>query len=216
MKFYDSLGPNPRLVRMFLVEKGLELPSEQVDIMGAENRGDRYRERNPFGQIPCLELDDGSVLAETVAICQYLDEKHPGTPLVGATPEQRAETLMWCLRVMLHVTEPSANGFRYAEGLGMFKERIRTIPEAADALKALAQDGLALFDRLLEGRQFIAGDRFSLADIILYCFLDFGAGVGQPLDPEKKNVAAWFERVGARPSAEASLHPVAKAGGMRA
>jgi glutathione S-transferase len=95
-------------------------------------------------------------------------------------------------------------GFRYAEGLPLFQTRMRVIPEAAESLKALAQDGLAWFDLQLQGRDFIAGDRFSLADITLFAFLDFGAGVGQGFDPSLENLGAWFERVGGRPSAEAS------------
>jgi glutathione S-transferase len=216
MKLYDSVGPNPRLCRMFLAEKGLALPRVQVDIMGGENRGEAYRSKNPFGQLPALELDDGRVIAETVVICEYLEEKHPQPPLVGTTPEERAETRMWTRRAVLHVIEPMSNGFRWKEALPMFKQRMRTIPQAADDMKAIAQDGLRIFDQCLAGRSFIAGARFTLADIALYSMLDFFSGVGQPLDPELANLGAWFGRVGARPSAEASLHPAAKAGKMRA
>jgi glutathione S-transferase len=216
VKLYDSVGPNPRLVRMFLAEKKLELPLEQVNIMAGENRGEAYREKNPFGQMPALELDDGRVIAETVVICEYLEEKHPRPPLVGTTPEERAETRMWTRRAVLGVIEPMSNAFRYKEALPMFKDRIRTIPQAADDLKALAQDGLGIFDRCLAGREWIAGSRFTLADIALYSMLDFFAGTGQPLDPALANLGAWFGRVGARPSADASVHPGAKASKMRA
>ena len=123
---------------------------------------------------------------------------------------------MWTRRAVLHVTEPMSNGFRYKEALPMFKGRMRTIPQAADDLKALAQDGLKLFDQAIAGRSFIAGSRFTLADIALYSALDFFAGTGQPLDPALANLGAWFQRVGARPSAEASLHPNARAAKMRA
>ncbi|HXK25395.1 MAG TPA: glutathione S-transferase family protein [Myxococcota bacterium] len=216
MKLYDSFGPNPRLVRMFLAEKNLTLPSVQVDIMAGENRGEAYRKKNPFGQLPALELDDGRVIGETVVICEYLEEKHPQPVLVGATPEERAETRMWTRRAVLHVIEPMSNAFRYKEALAMFKDRMRTIPQAADDLKALAQDGLELFDQSLAGRTWIAGSRFTLADIALYAMLDFFSGVGQPLDPALANLGAWFRRVGARPSADASVHPNAKAAKMRA
>jgi len=215
MKFYDSLGPNPRLVRMFMLEKGIDVPKVQVDLLGGENRRPPYTDKNPGGQIPSLELDDGTVLAETVAICEYLEELHPKPTLVGTTPQERAITRMWTRRVELWVTEPSANGFRYGEGLAMFKNRMRVIPQASDDLKALAREGVAKLDAQIAGRPFIAGDRLSLADIVLYGFLDFGTGVGQPIDPEQKNVSAWFARMAARPSAEASLHPVAKAAKMR-
>jgi glutathione S-transferase len=216
MKLYDSVGPNPRLVRMFLAEKGIELPRIQLDIMAGENRQDAYRSKNPFAQLPALELADGRVIGETAVICEYLEEKHPSPPLIGSTAEERAETRMWTRRAVLHVIEPMSNAFRYKEALPMFKDRMRTIPHAADDLKALAQDGLALFDQALAGKSWIAGSRFSLADIALYSMLDFFALVGQPLDPALANVGAWFQRVGARPSAEASVHPNARAAKMRA
>ena len=208
VKFYDSLGPNPRLVRMFCAEKGIELPSVPVDIIAGENRRPPYNaEVNPNGQVPALELDDGSILCETVAICEYLEELHPNPPLIGSTPEERAETRMWDRRVEFRVTEPLANGFHFGEGLPLFKDRVRVIPEASDGLKATAQDGLAWLDDQLEGKKFLCGDRFTLADIVLFSFVDFGAGSGQPRDPALKNVTAWFERVASRPSAEASQNP---------
>ena len=216
MKLYDALGPNPRLVRMFLAEKGMDVPLEQVDIMAGENRGEAYRARNPFGQLPSLELDDGRVIGETAVICEYLEECQPAPPLLGATPEERAETRMWSRRVVLNVTEPMSNGFRWGEGRAMFEKRIRTLPDAAEGMKALAQDGLALVDALLGDGPWLCGERFTLADVTLYVNLDFFAGVGQPLDPEKRNVAAWYASVASRPSADASLHPAARAGGMRA
>lgn len=216
MKFYNSLGPNPRLVRIFMLEKGIDIPSVEIDIMGGENRQPPYTDVNPSGQMPCLVLDSGASLAETVAICEYLEELHPTPVLIGSTPEERANTRMWTRRVELKITGPLTDGFRYAEGLAMFKDRMRTIPHAADDLKALAREGLAWLDEQIAGRDFVAGDRFGLADITLYAFLDFGAGVGQPVDPALKNVGEWLARVSSRASAEASLHPVAKAGGMRA
>ena len=216
MKFYNSIGPNPRLVRIFMAEKGIDLPIEEVDLMAGENRQPPYNQKNPTGQMPALELDDGSVLAETVPICEYLEESRPDPALIGTTPQERAETRMWTRRIELNITEPMTNGFRFAEGLAIFKDRIHVIPQAADDLKAIARENLERLDGWLEGRDHVAGDRFSLADIVLYAFLDFGTSVGQPADPSLKQLGSWFERVGARPSAEASLHPVAKAGGMRA
>jgi glutathione S-transferase len=215
MKFLDSLGPNPRVVRMFMLEKGLQIPSEQVDIMKGENRGDAYKQKNPAGQMPCLQLDDGSYLSEITAICEYLEERKPEPALVGRTPEERAKTRMWLRRVDLNVCEPMANGFRFAEGLAMFKDRLHVIPEAAAGLKETARKNLRWLDGLVTG-QWLAGERFTLADIHLYCFVDFGKGVGQPLDAANKNLSAWYDRVNARPSATNSLHPIAKAGGMRA
>ena len=215
MKIYDSLGPNPRALRMFLREKGLDIPTIAVDLLGAENRRPPYTDRNPGGQIPALELDDGRVIGETVAIFEYLEERHPKPALIGTTPEERAETRMWQRRVELNITEPLYNAFRYAEGLALFQSRVRCLPEAADGLKAIARDKLAWLDTLMPGKTFIVGNRFTIADIILYCAVDFGSTVGQPLDPGLQHLNAWLERVAARPSAAASLHELAPAMGMR-
>jgi len=215
MKLYDSLGPNPRAVRIFLLEKQIELPRDAVDLISAENRREPYLRKNPGGQLPALELDDGRVLAETVAIMEYLEEKHPRPPLIGATPEERAETRMWQRRVELNITEHLYNGFRYAEGLELFRNRVRVLPEAADGLKTIVREKLAWLDGLLEGKPFIVGDRFTIADVILFVALDFGSTVGQPPDPGLKRIAAWYELVGARPSSSASLHPMAVASGMK-
>lgn len=204
MKFYNSIGPNPRVVKMFMQEKGITIPFSEVDLMKGENRQEPFLSKNPSGQLPALELDDGTVIAEITAICEYLDEKFPGGSLIGTTPEERAETRMWTRRVDLNVCEPLANGFRFSEGLPLFKDRMRCLPEAADGLKAIAQDKLAWFDKQIAGRDYLAGKRMTLADILLFGFLDFGAVVGQPVNPEFKNVTAWFERMKARPSATAS------------
>lgn len=211
MKLYNSLGPNPRLVRMFILEKGIEIPTVEVDLLGGENRRGPYMDKNPAGQLPCLELDDGSILSETAAICEYLEEIHPSPALIGATPEERAETRMWQRRVEFNITEPAGNGFRFGEGLGIFKDRIHVIPEAADGLKAMAQRNLKWLDGLIADRPFVVGNRFTLADIILYSVLDFGTTVGQPISLDVANIHGWLKRVGSRESAEKSLHPSAKA-----
>ena len=204
MKLYKSIGPNPRVVRMFLAEKGVELPEVDVDLRGGENRQAPYNTTvNPAGQTPALELDDGSCLTEITAICEYLEERHPNPPLIGTTAEERAKARMWTRRVDLKVCEPMANGFRYAEGLPMFKDRLRCLPEAAAGLKAVARDGEEWLDGQFKG-PWIAGDRFTLADILLFCFIDFGGVVGQPLDPAFSKLTDWFARVQARPSAAAS------------
>ncbi len=148
-----------------------------------------------------MELDDGSYLTEITAICEYLDEIAPGTSLIGATPQQRAETRMWTRRIDLNIVEPMVAGFRYAEGLKFFTPRMRCIPQAADDLKAMAKEKLVWLDGLIAGRSFICGDRLTLADILLFAFLQFAASVRQPIDPANTNVAAWYERMAARPSA---------------
>jgi glutathione S-transferase len=204
VKFYDSLGPNPKLVRMFAAEKGFSFPEvEKVDLMAGANRKEPYLSRNPAGQVPCLELDDGRVIAETVAICEYLEEIKPRPPLVGTDPAERAETRMWVRRVEWKITQPLADGFRFGEGLALFKSRIRTLPEASAGLKAIAQDGLAWLDQQIAGRETIVPKRFTLADVVLFAFLDFGASVGQGLDPAHVNLAKWLAATKARPSAKA-------------
>ncbi|MFW6093732.1 MAG: glutathione S-transferase family protein [Pseudomonadota bacterium] len=203
MKLYNSVGPNPQVVRMFAAERGIELPMEDIDLMSGENRQDTYLQKNPSGQSPCLELDDGSYLSEITAICEYLDEVSPGDSLIGRTPEERAETRMWTRKVDLNICEPMANGFRFSEGLPLFKDRIITIPEAADGLKRIAQDRLSWLDGQIAGRTYLCGDRLTLADILLYCFVAFGITVGQPLNEANGNVKAWFDRMASRPSANA-------------
>lgn len=215
MRLLDSFGPNPRMVRMFMLEKGISLPAVQHDLLGGENRKPPYTDKNPAGQVPALELDDGTVLGETVAICEYLDEKFPGTSLVGATPEERAVSRMWQRRVELNVTEYTYNGFRFAEGLELFKNRLHVIPEAAAGLKAGAQRNLKWLDSLIAGRDYVSGNQVRLVDLILYCCLDFAKGVGQPINPELANINAWFKRMEARPSARGSLHPAWEQVGMR-
>ena len=204
MKFYNSIGPNPRVVKMFMAEKGVDIPRAEVDLMAGENRQGPYVAKNPSGQMPALELDDGVVLAEILPICEYLEETKPSPPLIGTNAEERAITRMWTRRIDLNICEPMANGFRFSNGLQLFQNRIRCIPEAADGLKATAREKLTWLDGLVAGRQYIAGDRFTLADVLLYAFVDFGGQVGQPLDPANKNLAAWKERVAARPSVAAS------------
>lgn len=210
MKLLNSFGPNPRLVRMFMAEKGISIASEDHDLLGGANRQAPYLKKNPAGQTPSLELDDGTVLAETVTICEYLEELHPQPALVGTTALERANTRMWVRRVELNITEYMYNGFRFAEGIEIFRNRMVCIPEASPGLKAKAKAGREWLDGLIAGRDFIAGNKISLADIVLYACVDFCKGVGQPLDPELKNLAAWYARVNARPSATASLHPAAE------
>jgi glutathione S-transferase len=204
MRLYTSIGPNPRVVKMFMAEKAIDMPRVTVDLMAGENRQPAHVARNPGGQMPTLELDDGRYLAEVTAICEYLEECHPAPALIGTNAEERAMTRMWTRRVDLYIVEPMLTGFRAAEGFALFKDRMRLLPQAAADLKTLAQEKITWLDGLIAGRDFIAGDRLTLADILLYCTLDFGATVGQPINRDNKNIAAWFDRMNARPSAEAS------------
>ena len=175
MKLFTGIGPNPRVVHVFLAEKGIEIEREAVDLMSGENRQEPHLARNPAGQLPCLQLDDGSYLAEITAICEYLDEIHPEPPLVGTTPEERGETRMWVRRIDLNIIEPIGHGFRFGPGADLFKDRIHVIPQAAEDFQQIAQEKLAWLDGLIQGREFVTGDRFTLADILLFVFLEFGA-----------------------------------------
>ena len=205
MKFYNSVGPNPRVVKLFRAEKGIEIPEVTVDLRGGENRRAPYNvDVNPAGQTPALQLDDGSFVCEVTAICEYLEECFPETPLIGSTAEERANTRMWTRRVDLKICEPLTNGFRFAEGLPLFEARLRCLPEAAEGLKATAQDGIKWLDAQIAGREFVAGDALSLADVMLFAFLDFGASVGQPVDSAATHIVRWYERMKSRPSAMAN------------
>ncbi len=199
MKLFTGIGPNPRAVVISIAELGVDVETETVDLMTGENRQASHLVRNPSGQLPTLLLDDGSFLAEITAIIEYLDEKSSGS-LIGSTAEERAETRMWVRRIDLNICEPLGSGFRFAEGLALFKDRIHCIPQAADDFKEIAQEKLAWLDGLMEGKEFICGDRFTLADILLFVFLEFGATIGQPLDAKCERLQAWYTRVAARAS----------------
>ena len=204
MKLYTSMGPNPRLVRMFMAEKGLSVDEVAVDLIAGENRREPFLSKNPAGQLPALELDNGEILCETTAICEYLEETHPQPALIGSTPEQRAEARMWARRVDLKVCVPLAGGFRYAEGASIFQSRMRIIPEAAEGLKAQARDGIEWIDGQLGDQQFLCGDRLTMADLMLFAFLDFGVNVGQPLPEGCPMIEAWYARMKERKSAAAT------------
>jgi glutathione S-transferase len=203
VKFYDSIGPNPHIVRMFMAEKGITIPKQTVDLRGGENRQLEHLKRNPHGQMPTLELDDGSYLSEITAICEYLEEKNPTPAMIGTTAEQRAECRMWTRRVDLNICEHMGNGYRFGEGLKFFAKRIPTAPEASPGLKMIAANRLQWLNGQMAGKDYLCGPRFTLADMLLYCWIDFAGQVGQPLDAANTNIVAWFERVGERPSAKA-------------
>ena len=203
MKLINSIGPNPQVVRTFAAEKGITLTMENIDIMKGENRQAPYLKRNPSGGSPCLELDNGMYLSEITAICEYLEDKFPAKPMIGSTPEEKAETRMWTRRIDLYVCEPLANGFRFSQGYQMFKDRITTLPDAAEGLKSLAQEKITWLDGLMAGKEFVCGKRITLADILLYSFLNFGTQVGQPLNANNKNIKAWYDRMATRPSVKA-------------
>jgi glutathione S-transferase len=207
VKLYQSVGPNPRVVLMYLAETGLSLPRQMVDIMKGENRQGEFAAKSPLAHTPLLELDDGSHIAESLAICEYLDETEGNNALTGATPKERAKTRMLCRIVDQQVVVPMTVAFRGAEGHALFKDRLACFPGAAEDLKQQAREGLKAIDRLIGEGPYLAGERFSLADILLFAFVEFGEMVGQAADPSLANLAAWRERVAARPSAAASADP---------
>lgn len=202
MKIYQSHNaPNPRRVRIFLAEKGIQVPYEEVDIVKAMNRGDDFRGKNPLGTVPVLELDDGACISESVAICRYFEELHPQPPLFGADAKQRAVVEMWNRRMEFNILQPIADTFRQRHDF--FKGRIRQLPEYAEVQRLNAEDGLAWLDRELGAHRFIAGDQFSIADITAVVAIDFGRVSKISIKSDQTNLARWHAEVSARPSAKA-------------
>jgi glutathione S-transferase len=202
MKLYDSLmAPNPRRVRIFLAEKGITVPTVQVDIGKAENRQPPFLAKNPMAGVPVLELDDGTPLAESVAICRYFEELHPEPPLFGVDAKDRALVEMWQRRMEHEVLMNVAGSFRNTHDF--FKGRIEQVPAYGEACKRAAVKRLEWLDGELAGRPFVAGDRYTIADITALCGVDFGRVTGIRIAPEQKNLARWHETASARPSAKA-------------
>jgi glutathione S-transferase len=202
MKLYDSsLAPNPRRVRIFLAEKGISVPVEQVDIAKAANRQPDFLARNPMGGVPVLELDDGTCIAESVAICRYFEEIQPAPPLFGTDAKDRALVEMWNRRMEFNLLGNTAGAFRNTHAF--FKGRIPQVPEYGAVCKEAAVKQLAWLDGELAGRKFIAGDRYTIADITALVGVDFGRVSDIRIAPEHKNLARWHQEVSARPSAKA-------------
>lgn len=204
MKLYTSIGPNPRVVRMFAAEKGVALDLEQVDIIAGDCRREPYLSVNPMGSTPALVLESGQVVTEILAICEYLEETAGGATLIGATPEERAAVRMWTRRIDLGYTDPLTLGFRAVVGRAMFAPRMRVArEEAAPDLIGMASDMLDILDRRLADQPFVAGEGFSLADILLFSFVDFSGQVGITALEGRPALSDWFAKIAARPSAAA-------------
>lgn len=202
MKLYDSMmAPNPRRVRIFLAEKGIEVPRVQVDIGKAENRKPEFLAKNPMGGLPVLELDDGTYLAETIAICRYFEGIQPEPHLLGIDAKDVALVEMWNRRMEFEVFIPIASCFRNTHDF--FKGRIPQVPEYGEVCRGAAEKRLAWLDEVLANREFIAGDRYTVADITALCGIDFGRITGIGVKPDQKNLGRWHEAVSARPSAKA-------------
>ena len=202
-EIYDSVGPNPRIVRMFMAEKGIEIPKQTVDLRGGENRQEPHLKRNPMGQMPTLELDDGSYLSEITAICEYLEEKNPKPAMIGSTPEERAECRMWTRRVDLNICEPLANGYRFGEALKFFEKRIPVAPEASPRPQNDRGEPAAMAQRADRGqgiplRKALHAGRYPA--LLLDRFRQSGRPAARSANT---NISAWFARVGQRPSVKA-------------
>lgn len=209
MKLYDmTRAPNPRRVRIFLAEKGIEVDTVQVDVLAGENLTDAYLKINPRGLIPSLELDDGTCLTETVAICRYLEETHPEPPLMGASPLDKARVEMW-QRVMeqdglaavgetYRNSAPNLAGRRMAGTAGGDQ-----IPEIAEQGRERVAEFLDMLDERLGEADYVAGDSFSIADITALCTVDFARAIHMAPADSHTNIKRWHTVVSDRPSARA-------------
>jgi len=202
MKLYDyKMAPNPRRVRIFLAEKGLQVPDEQIDLAKAQNRSPEFLKINPFGGVPVLQLDDGTMLAETVAICRYFEETHPEPRLMGLDARDKALVEMWQRRMELHLFAMATGAFRNTSDF--FKGRIPQVPEYGEVCRQAAEKMFGMVDGFLANSKFIAGERYTIADITALVAIDFARLVKLRIAPEQKNLARWYEAVSSRPSAKA-------------
>jgi len=194
-------APNPRRVRIFLAEKGIDLAETPLDLRKREHKSPEHRERNSLGQVPTLELDDGTMISETVAICRYFEEIQPNPRLFGETPAQKANVDMWVRRIEFQLMIPVGNFWRHAHPFtAALLTQYKDFGETNRETYANAQKWL---DRELADRPFIAGEVFGMADICALSTVDFANWIGLPIDAERANLTAWHTRVSARPSAAA-------------
>ena len=203
MKIYDSLGaPNPRRVRVFLAEKGItNVPFVQVNIATAENRKPEFLKINPMGGLPVLELDDGTHIAESVAICRYFETIKPEPPLMGVDAKDKAVVEMWNRRMEFEILSMTAASFRNTSDF--FKGRIPQVREYGEIAKNAALKRLEWLDTVLADREFIAGPRYTIADITALIGIDFGRTTAIKIQESQKNLARWHQAVSSRPSAKA-------------
>jgi glutathione S-transferase len=202
MKLYDSkTAPNPRRVRIFLAEKGIVVPTVEVDIATAENRREEFRQKNELGVVPVLELDDGTCIAESVAICRYFEETQPEPRLMGVDARDRALVEMWQRRMEFEIFIPMTQVFRNQHPF--FKGRIPQVPEWGDVNRAHVEKQMSWLDRVLADREFIAGERYTIADITALCGIDFGRVSKIRIQPEQANLTRWYAAVSGRESAKA-------------
>ncbi len=202
MKIYETkTAPNPRRVRMFLAEKGIPMAYQQVDILKGENLTAEMRAKNPLGKVPVLELDDGTCIAETDAICTYFEALHPDPPLLGTLPLEKATIAMWQRQVEMALLLQIGMCFQHTTGY--FKDRMTPVPEYGREAGINAAKYLNILERRLELHDFIAGPSFSIADITALCAIDFGRVVDIRLQEHHGNLQQWYARVSQRESAQA-------------
>ena len=202
MIFYDlPAGMHPRRVRIFMAEKGISIERREVDAAGGANAQPDFLRLNPLGKLPVLELDDGSAIAESLAICRYLEALHPQPSLMGRTPQIAAHTEMWTLRMDHEVSQPIALAFVHSSDF--YRGRVEQVPEVATWARGRALQTMAWLDRELAERSHIAGDDYSMADIIAQCACVLGKAVGLRIPSERTHLSRWFAQVSARPTARA-------------
>ena len=195
--YTNSSSPNGRRVNVFLKEKGIQLPATEIDLRGAENLSEDFLQKNPFGLVPVLELDDGSFLAESQAICRLLEGLHPDPNLFGESAVEQAMVEMWCRRVEMNYLVSVAQGFR--NSTGFFKDRERCSAEWGSISVERAQDFAERIDRHLADHQYLAGGRYTVADLVLAVIVGFASVVGQK-HLELANLGRHHAEVTARPS----------------
>jgi glutathione S-transferase len=203
MKLYGAPmpAPNPRRVRIFMAEKGIDLTETPLDLRKREHKSEEHRARNSLGQVPTLELDDGTTISETVAICRYFEEIQPEPPLLGSSPFEKATVDMWVRRIEFQLMVPVGQFWRHAHPFtAALIAQHKDFGESNRDIYAGAQRWL---DRELADRPFIAGEAFTLADICALSTVDFADWIGLPIDPARSNLADWHARVNSRPSAGA-------------
>ncbi len=202
MKLYtNGFAPSPRRVRMFAAEKGIALTLIELDISKGETQTPAYRQVNPVGETPVLELDDGTRISESLAICRYLEALQPEPNLMGSTPLERAQIEAQALQLLFRVYVPSTQAFRHTHKF--WADRIQQVPEYGVLAREQVLAEWRRIDALLGTRAFIAGDRFSVADIVAFTTLAFGKPSGIRVQPEQSNLARWYDVIAARPSAKA-------------
>ena len=200
MKIYDDpLAPNPRRVRIFVKEKGLDdIEFETLHIAKSAHKSPEFLKKNPLGLLPVLELDDGTCISESVAICRYLEELHPEPNLMGETPLERAQIEVWARRMEIELMNYVAGYFRNTHPF--WQGRIPQVPEWGEICKKAALKRMEWLDSELAEREFIACDRFTIADITALVGLDFGRITKLWPQPQFENLTRWHAAVSARPS----------------